>query len=97
MDLDELLPLLGRYTVLILNPRVQRTAGELGGLRRIEMTAAWSGRTIAAMQVWDILRAVEWAVDRREAPSVRPFQFTAKVTWESSPCMRRSWTCGSSK
>ena len=30
--------------------------------RDIQMTAAWCGRTVAAMQVWDVLRAVEWGL-----------------------------------
>lgn len=27
----------------------------------IERSASWVGRTVAAMQAWDILRAIEWA------------------------------------
>jgi hypothetical protein len=61
MDLDELLPLLGRYTVLILNPRFTELPITAADYASIEMTSVWSGRTIAAMQVWDILRTVEWA------------------------------------
>ena len=63
MDTDELLPLLGRYTVLILNPRFTEESLSASEYTDIERTAAWVGRTIAAMQVWDILRAVNWAVD----------------------------------
>jgi cephalosporin-C deacetylase-like acetyl esterase len=66
MDLDELLPVLGRYRVLILNPRFSELPVSSADYAAIEMTAAWSGRTIAAMQVWDILRAVEWAVDEEK-------------------------------
>jgi cephalosporin-C deacetylase-like acetyl esterase len=70
MDLDELLPLLGRYTVLILNPRFSELSISAADYASIEMTAAWSGRTIAAMQVWDILRAVEWtAAEGKLTPS----------------------------
>jgi hypothetical protein len=70
MDLDELLPLLGRYTVLILNPRFSELSISAADYASIEMTAAWSGRTIAAMQVWDILRAVEWtATEEKLTPS----------------------------
>ena len=32
----------------------------------VERTAVWVGRTIAAMQVWDILRAVSWAADEEK-------------------------------
>ena len=66
MDLDELLPLLGRYTVLILNPRFTEQSMSPADYADIERTAAWSGRTIAAMQVWDILRAVEWVTDEEK-------------------------------
>lgn len=60
MDTDELLPLLGRYTVLILNPRFTEQSMSAAEYTNIERTGAWVGRTVAAMQVWDILRAVEW-------------------------------------
>jgi hypothetical protein len=69
MDLDELLPLLGRYTVLILNPRFSELPVSAADYASIEMTSAWSGRTIAAMQAWDILRAVEWAASEERIPA----------------------------
>ena len=70
MDFDELLPILGRHTVLILNPRFTETAISAAEYRNVEMTAAWSGRTIAALQIWDILRAAEWILsEERIAPS----------------------------
>jgi cephalosporin-C deacetylase-like acetyl esterase len=60
LDYDELLPVLGRYAVLIVNPRMTEALGSAAAFTDIERTAAWLGRTVAAMQVWDILRAVEW-------------------------------------
>ena len=69
MDLDELLPLLGRYRVLILNARFTEHPVGPAEYASIEMTAAWSGRTIAAMQVWDILRTVEWAANEERIPA----------------------------
>ena len=69
MDLDELLPVIGHYTVLILNPRFSELPVSSSDHASIEMTAAWSGRTIAAMQVWDILRAVEWAANEEGIPA----------------------------
>jgi hypothetical protein len=70
MDFDELLPLLGRFPVLIVNPRFTEQSISAADYTSIEMTAAWSGRTIAAMQVWDILRAIEWAiVEEKVSPS----------------------------
>jgi hypothetical protein len=65
-DVDELLPLFGRYTVLILNPRLTEQPPSPADYTDVERTAAWSGRTIAAMQVWDVLRAVEGAVSEEK-------------------------------
>ena len=61
MDLDELLPVLGRYAVLILNPRLTEQPVSAFQYAEIERSASWVGRTVAAMQTWDILRAIEWA------------------------------------
>lgn len=70
LDLDELLPVLGRYTVLILNPRLTEHPVSAFEYAEIERTASWIGRTVASMQVWDILRAVEWATQEEKiAPS----------------------------
>lgn len=60
MDLDELLPILGRWTVLILHPRFTEVPISAAEYRNIAMTAAWTGRTIPSMQIWDMLRAIEW-------------------------------------
>ena len=60
LDLDELLPILGRCDVAILNPRLTEVSVTARELSEIERTASWIGRTIASMQVWDILRTVEW-------------------------------------
>ena len=65
-DMDELLPLLGHYRVLILNPRFTEQSMSAAEYTDIERTAVWVGRTIAAMQVWDILRAVDWAADEEK-------------------------------
>jgi len=69
-DFDEVSPLLGRCHLLVLQPRFTETSLSAAEFTDIERTAAWVGRTIAAMQVWDILRAVEWALgEERLAPS----------------------------
>ena len=60
LDLDELLPVLGRYDVAILNPRMTEHSISDADYADIERTAAWTGRTVAAMQVWDVLRTIEW-------------------------------------
>lgn len=77
MDADELLPLLGRCSVLVLNPRFTETAIGAAEHADIERTAAWVGRTVASMQVWDILRTVQWALDE-ERMSVSALAFYGK-------------------
>ena len=68
-DVDELLPLFSRYTVLTLNTRLTEQAMSPADYTDVERTATWSGRTIAAMQVWDLLRAVEWAINEETIPA----------------------------
>lgn len=72
MDFDELLPLMSRYSILILNPRLTEHPVSAFEYAEIERTASWVGRTIAAMQVWDLLRAIEWALgeEKIDAPKV---------------------------
>ena len=65
-DVDEVLPLLGRYTVFMLNPRFTEQSMSPADYTDVERTSVWAGRTIAAMQVWDILRAVEWAANEEK-------------------------------
>jgi hypothetical protein len=68
-DVDEVLPLFGRCTVLILNPRLTEQSMAAADYTDVERTAVWAGRTVAAMQVWDILRAVEWAASDEKLPT----------------------------
>lgn len=65
-DFDEVTPLLGRCHLLVLQPRFTETSMSAADYTDIERTAAWLGRTIAAMQVWDILRTVEWALTEEQ-------------------------------
>ena len=60
-DFDELLPLLPHTKVVILTPRFADRLIQPGDFARIERTAALTGRTVAALRVWDVMRAVEWA------------------------------------
>jgi hypothetical protein len=46
--------------VLILNPRLTEQTMSPAEFTDVERTAVWTGRTIAAMQVWDVLRAIQW-------------------------------------
>ena len=59
--LDEILPLLRNTCVVILTPRfADDVVGRLE-YSRIERLAALTGRTMASMGVWDVLRTIEWA------------------------------------
>jgi len=68
-DVDELLPLLGRYAVLTVNARFTEQSMSAAEYTDVERTAVWVGRTIASMQVWDILRAVQWAIEEEKLPA----------------------------
>jgi hypothetical protein len=69
LDLDELLPLLGRCHVAVVNPRMTEHSVSAADFADIERTAAWTGRTIASMQVWDVLRTIEWLTQIEQIPS----------------------------
>jgi hypothetical protein len=71
-DVDELLPVMGFCNVLMLNPRLTEVPMSPADYTDVERTAVWVGRTIAAMQVWDTLRAIEWAVSEEKisTPSI---------------------------
>jgi hypothetical protein len=71
-DVDELLPVMGRYTILMLNPRLTEVPMSPADCTDVERTAVWVGRTIAAMQIWDTLRAIDWAVNEEKisAPAI---------------------------
>ncbi len=70
VDVDELLPLFGRCDVAFLNARLTDTRLGQQEFTNIERSAVWVGRTVAAMQVWDILRTLEWLLeDRSLSPS----------------------------
>ena len=67
MDFDELLPVFRDQRVLVLNPRFTEQPMSASEFTDVERTAVWCGRTVASMQVWDILRAIEWAVREEKA------------------------------
>ena len=64
VDVDELLPILGHSHVAMVNPRLTDHVIDHQEYTNIERTAVWSGRTIAAMQMWDIQRATEWVTEK---------------------------------
>lgn len=70
VDFDELLPVFGRCDVAIVNPRMTEHPVSAADYADIERTAAWTGRTIASMQVWDVLRTIQWLRhDQQFAPA----------------------------
>jgi dienelactone hydrolase len=76
-DVDELLPAFRQGPVLVLNPRFTELPLSPSAFTDIERTAAWTGRTIAAMQIWDTKRAIDWAVSEEKIES-RPIALYGK-------------------
>jgi hypothetical protein len=66
---------LDRASVLVVTPRFTEPTLSMAEYTDIERTAVWSGRTIAAMQVWDTLRAIQWAVEEEKIPATRIMLF----------------------
>lgn len=70
-DFDERLPLFARASILVIAPRFADQSMTASEHADVERTAAWSGRTIASMQVWDTLRAIAWAIDEEKIEARR--------------------------
>ena len=68
-EVDELLPLMGRYRILVLNPRFTEQSMTPREYTDHQRNSVLVGRTIASMQVWDILRALDWANEEKIARS----------------------------
>jgi cephalosporin-C deacetylase-like acetyl esterase len=68
IDPDELLPVFGHYNVMVLQPRFAEQSLTAAEYTDIERTALWVSRSIGAMQVWDILRAIQWAATEGKLP-----------------------------
>lgn len=65
---DEWLPLLGTRTVVAVHPRFSEGLPSAAAAMELERLAALSGRTLAALQIWDVLRTVEWLGTGAAAP-----------------------------
>ena len=64
MDQDPLLPLFSNHVILVLNPRAVDYLGVSNyQMSTLRMTSALVGATIESMQLWDILRSVDYLVD----------------------------------
>lgn len=70
-DFDEWLPLFERCPILVVHPRFSEVSLGAAEFTDLERTAAWTGRTLAAMQVWDTRRAIAWAVEEERIPATR--------------------------
>lgn len=60
-DLDDFFPVLRSHALAILTPRFADRPLDGAEFARIERTAALSGRSVASLQVWDVLRTLDWA------------------------------------
>lgn len=69
-DLDEFFPLLRTHALAILTPRFSERPLSGPEYARIERTAVLSGRSLAALRIWDVRRALAWVLqDRGLAPA----------------------------
>ncbi len=68
VDYDFILPVLANHVVLVLRPRAVDYPVDNFRMATLERTAAMVGSTIASMQVWDILRSVDFLVDEEKLP-----------------------------
>lgn len=68
---DEWLPVLGSHAVIVLNPRFSEHPLPAAEYAHLERLAATTGRTIAALQVWDVMRTAQWALEHGPVPAAR--------------------------
>lgn len=69
-DLDEFFPVLRTHALAIVTPRFAEVPLSRHEYADLERTAMLTGRSIAALRTWDVLRTVAWAVrDRGIEPS----------------------------
>lgn len=64
-DIDEFFPLVRTHAVAILTPRFAARPLAPPDHARVERSAALLGRSIAAMRIWDALRAIKWLHEER--------------------------------
>jgi hypothetical protein len=62
IDWDLLLPILGGRVVLVLQPRCVDYPIDLSRLANIKRSVALLGGTLESMQLWDILRSVDFLI-----------------------------------
>ncbi len=66
VDYDFILPALGNHVVLILQPRAVDYPVDNFQMATLKRTAAMVGATVESMQVWDILRSVDFLLDEEK-------------------------------
>jgi poly(3-hydroxybutyrate) depolymerase len=77
-DIDDLLPLIGSVRIVLVTPRFADNPLSGRCFAQVERTAALLGRTIAAMQIWDVLRVVDWIRSGIEIPSNPPIVLSGR-------------------
>jgi len=66
VDYDFILPALGNHVVLVLQPRAVDYPVDNFQMATLKRTAAMVGATVESMQVWDILRSVDFLLDEEK-------------------------------
>lgn len=62
VDYDLILPALGKKVVLVLKPRAVDYPLSNRGIATLKRSAALVGATVESMQVWDILRSIDYLI-----------------------------------
>lgn len=66
VDYDNLLSALGNHVILVLKPRAVDYPMDNFRLAATKMTAALLGSTLESMQLWDVLRSLDYLVDEEK-------------------------------
>jgi cephalosporin-C deacetylase-like acetyl esterase len=69
VDYDNLLSAFNTHIVLVLKPRAVDYGMDNFRLASTKMTAALLGTTLESMQVWDVLRSIDYLMDEERLPT----------------------------
>jgi hypothetical protein len=88
VDYDPLLPLFTNHVVLVLEPRAVNYPGITNyKMSNIKMSAALIGATVESMQLWDLLRSVDF-LKEGEAENQRSFGIRTEGDGRAGPLRR---------
>jgi cephalosporin-C deacetylase-like acetyl esterase len=68
VDYDFILPALGKHAIFVLRPRAVDYPLDNFRMATLRRTAALVGATLESMQLWDILRSVDYLIEEEKLP-----------------------------